>query len=377
MTSMKLLPGYLAFPFLILGCKVANRTGQGSEALSVAATKSAVQICPKQETIATSSGQSVVSCEELYPKRPYVRPAPDDLENKAKASFAAGVVISYFGSVRSTFFVDRHGTKYAAVDAQGKNVNFATPGALPAGMQAPSNAYLNLIYRVTGKIGKTVKDPIYGNLETIRVADAEPIISITGCAMDSALLGTWEGTVSRRMLQPTGHYPFTKNFDEAREEPLQMTFTKAEYLWNLMEWSGEGRTDFEAYKLTGTIDNLATAAKTPEDKTLPALDKLGAENPFLGAKDNSVELYRQTNMHGIGFDNHWVLTYPSGSKDLTINGMSDSIDLFTPATLISLDVPERLFAQLTVRPHIPFRGNGHVVSLTPTDIGRHRGECEK
>jgi hypothetical protein len=270
----------------------------------------------------------------------------------------------------------RDGKRYLPVDASNAPIAYSDGAKkLPKAMHAPTNRMSFTIYQFTGKLGGHVQSP-YGDATALQIKTARPVVEIDGCAFDSRLLGTWAGPVSERLVTPTGGGPLTKNFDESKRVPIHITLDGIEKRPALSDYSG-GATlkDATTYLLKGTIDNFS-ADVTLDGKKYPSLDAMGAKNPFLGASDGKIELYRLGNMHGQDNDAHWVLRYPKGAKDLTTNGMSYTLTAFTaPAMLFSVSASEAPIDRIEIKPHIPFLANGHSVLLAPVTIGQKMGQC--
>ena len=91
---------------------------------------------------------------------------------------------------------------------------------------------------------------------------------------------------------------------------------------------------------------------------------------ILRRRDKHVRL----GMHGIGLDNHWVITYPNGSANLTASGMSNGLDALSPAALFST-APDATGGEVKVLPHLARAANGHIVSISPVAIGTSIGKC--
>ena len=364
------------FAAVMSSCKIAPPQLDPSDS-SLKALSGASPTCAKENTnVVNSDGDAVTVCNELFHDRPYIHTPPDeDFSDPGSVHFYGGLYIDpgYAGGV---YFIDQTGIKYQIVDAHDEAVQYVNSPAFPAAMHVPTNRDLFYIYRVTGSIGSRT-DSVLGPLKTIKLAKAQPAILISGCALDGFLLGRWTGTVSPRLTSPSGSGPFVKIFDESSSVPIQITLSKANKGSNLAEMSGDAPiVDGNTYKLSGTIDNFSTDVVTASGVKFPSLELLGSRNPFLNAPNGEIVLYRQGNMHGIGFDNHWVITYPSRSADLTLNGMSDTLEFFTPAALIGSAGTNNELLTLSLAPHIPYRANGHTMVLQPQEIGKESDQCD-
>ena len=321
-------------------------------------------LCPKQSV---RSGLAV--CSTTYPQAPFVRPSlADAFPSSGTAKFYGAMLPprSLEGGMR---LFDRNGKVYLATDARGASLDFVRPPESLKNLKLPSNRVYFTLYRFEGTVGPTVRTADATG-PGFALTKATPIAELDGCAVDSLLLGTWEGTVSKRIdPAPTGNPMFTKYFDEADTAPIRLTFTRLEKGTKLGDWTGDPIASHQTYIAKGTVSDFAD------------LTALGKKNPFLGASTGEVELYRRASMHGLGNDNHWVMTYPTGTTQVTGNGMSYEMQALSMASLIA---PARLsrameetLRQVAVRPHLPFNNDGHVVVLKPTSIGASAGQCPR
>lgn len=321
-------------------------------------------LCPKQEVRG-----GLARCAATYAEAPFVRPSLTD-------SFSAGGTGKFFGAMLpprsfegALRLFDRTGKVYFATDAQGTPLDFTRPPETLRNLKLPSNRVYFTLYRFEGKRGPSVQ----AGGETgpgFILTKATPVAEVDGCAVDSLLLGTWEGTVSKRLSpEPEGNPMFTKFFDEEDTAPIRVSFTRLEKFVELGDWTGEPIGSHQTYMAKGSITNYAD------------LTALGKKSPFLGSSNGDVELYRKASMHGLGNDNHWVLTYPSGTTKVTGNGMAYEMQALSMASLIA---PARLspamestLREMVIRPHLPFNNDGHVVVLRPTRIGASAGKCPR
>jgi hypothetical protein len=170
----------------------------------------------------------------------------------------------------------------------------------------------------------------------------------------------------------------TKNFDEEKRVPIHITLDRMEKRPVLSDYKGSTTLkDADTYLLSGTIDNFDRDLSA-DGKTYPSLEAMGDKNPFFGSSDGKIELYRLGNMHGQANDGHWVFTYPSGSQNLTMNGMSYTLTAFTaPTMLFGSDVAVDALQSVEIRPHIPFAANGHSVVMAPVSVGAELGKCDE
>jgi hypothetical protein len=273
---------------------------------SVADGGVATGVCAR-ESAAEVDGARVTRCEELFPERPYVRPPADVRSGSSVALYAA------FTSYDETAFVDRDGTEYLLVD-DGGPIPVTDAARMPAGIRWPSYRFLYTIYLVRGETA-----PL-GDRTSIRVESATAAITITGEAIDSLALGTWEGTVSRRIGE--------NMFDFDQRVPFRVTFDRVEphrFLEALPEWD-EPDTLLAAPEATlvrtrGSIDNWESGVRAAGGGCLEGVRTLGEATPFPGTPVNDVSLYRYPFMHFPG-DYVTVFDYPTGSAELSGNGMT-------------------------------------------------------
>jgi hypothetical protein len=262
---------------------------------------------------------------------------------------------------------------YVPIDASSKGIEY-DGGKLPKTMHAPTMRSTYTVYQFTGTEGGSI-DSAYGKATKLSLTGARPVVEMDGCAFDSRLAGTWEGTVSERLEHPTGGGPLTKNFDESKRVAIHLTFSALTKDPNLSEYKGGARIkDHESFMLQGTIDNFDKDV-TLDGKKYPSLKAMGDKNPFLGAKDGKVQLYRLGNMHGLMNDGHWVFTYPAGSQSLTGNGMSYTLTSFTAASMLNPGDDSDPLGVVEIKPHIPYTMNGHSVVIKPLSVGAKTGQC--
>ncbi len=321
------------------------------------------------------TGASVVHCTKPFASAPSVR-LPADKITGTKATFYGGMTVpSTFEDVAVIWA--RDGTRYVAVDDEGKAIAFTRAGnQLPAALHAPTNRITFTLYQFTGTLGTNVETP-YGTARAIKLSNARAAVVIDGCALDSRLLGTWNGTVSEKLEKPVGAGPFAKSFDESRRIPIHLTLTSIKKSNPLAEYvGGKPLEDAATFILEGKIDNFSEAIRVG-GKDYPSLEALGPKNPFLNAESGKIQLYRLGNMHGLKNDGHWVLTYPKGAQSLTGNGMSLTLTALTaPSMLLDPGVSAGPLDHLEIRPHIPFLKNGHSIILSAESIGASIGRCE-
>jgi hypothetical protein len=359
----------------LLGCSSAASEDDASDDALVTGRVSDAEAhaCAEGKVVTDPNGDSVVRCTKPFAEAPTVHlPADTD-----------GATFKFYGGVTLPLNLDgafvlwsRDGARYVPVGANGKALDFAG-GSLPRGLHAPTNRVTFTLYQFTGKVGGSI-DSAYGAAKKITLSAARPVVELDGCAFDSRLAGAWEGDVSERLTTPPTS-PFSKAFDDSKRVPIRVKLTGLEASRDLADFANGGRslTDQKTYILTGKIENFDRNI-VDGDKTFPSLEGMGKKNPFAGASNGKVSLYRVGNMHGLHNDGHWVFTYPEGSSNLTTNGMTGPIAAFTaPTLLFEPDVTVDALSSLSVLPHIPQISNGQRVELHPVDVGAQTGECPR
>jgi hypothetical protein len=222
----------------------------------------------------------------------------------------------------------------------------------------PSNRNLYFIYELTGAPGTAIDPDTQDPVPSLQVAAGRPAILIKGEAIDGALLGPWEGSVSARSGPDT--------WSEADRVPLRVTFSSLEAIEDMVAWDDPAVTlpDGARFAMVGAIENWTTPARASDGACLPALSSLGAQDPFAGASDGGMRLYRFAAMHLPG-DQVIVLDYPVGTTGLGPNGMDGLRVLHPAAFLYAAPSPE--WTSIGVYPH--GTPNGHRVDLRPVTGG--------
>lgn len=362
----------------LLGCGSSTPDDGGEagdeEALSTAAPSAdEAKACDEASVGKDGTGSAVVHCKKAFTTAPFVR-LPGDAMTGAKATFYGGMTVPSTSDEIAEIW-SRDGKRFVAVDASGKAIPYGA-GKLPKTLHAPTNRITFTLYQFTGKLGAEI-DTAYGKATAIVLSAVRPVVEIDGCAFDSRLAGTWSGTVSERLETPSGGGPFARAFDDTKRVPIHMTLKTIKKSNTLQDYKGGTRlADADTYMLSGTIDNFG-ADVTVNGKTYPSLKAMGKKNPFLGASDGAIQLYRLGNMHGQTNDGHWVLTYPAGSQALTTNGMSYTLTAFTaPSMFLGAGVAADPLLGLEIKPHIPFTVNGHTMVIAPEKVGEQSGQCQ-
>lgn len=367
-------PWLLGILFTIFGCGASSgddgTPGEEQDLTSTPPSAEEAKACEDGSVGTDATGASVVHCHKPFPTAPFVRLPAD-----SATSFYGGITVPTTVADIAVIW-SRDGKRFAAVDSSGKPIAFGGAGSkLPKTLHAPTNRITFTLYQFTGTLGAELDTP-YGKATAITLKSARPVVELDGCAFDSRLLGTFTGTVSERLATPSGSGPWAKAFDESKRVPIHVTLDTIAKSTTLAEYKGGGKlTDADTYQLRGTIDNFDKDVTVGGTK-YPSLTAMGATNPFAGAKDGKIELYRLGNMHGQMNDGHWVFTYPAGSQTLSGNGMSYTLSAFTaPTWLFDADVKADDLQSVTIKPHIPFVSNGHSIILTPENVGARVGTC--
>ena len=336
----------------------------------------------QSENFKDSAGNSATLCKKLFLEKPYIHLQDDDQTSDSMHVTVYGGIFP--GEDNVIYLLDRDGKQYALADAKGKAFNFISAPVLKKLAGFPSYRYIFTIYKVTGKIKGQVAQPgTSTKLPAFTPDSIKPVVIVDGCAIDSFLLGTWEGQVTPRLEKPISlGGPLVTYFDEKSRVPVLIHFDEIKLREpnGIYNWSGNGRLKEEkSYQLNGTILNMTQDYTTAEGKKYPSLASMGDRNPFLGAKDGAVNLSRYSNMHGLPYDDHWVLTYPDGSQNLSTNGMTHRLEFFDPATLIakSENSADAERNGILMFPHIPYYTTRHRMELTPVSIGQQSGACGK
>lgn len=359
---------------LLAACAATSDAEDASsdDALSGAPLPVETHACEDGKVAKDATGATVYHCTKPFDAAPVVR-LPADTVTGSTAKFYGSMTVPQTAENISLIW-SRDGKPWVAVDAAGKPIPFGS--SLPKALHAPTNRITFMVYAFEGTAGAKVSGP-WGSATALHITKVRPAVMVDGCAFDSRLAGTWSGTVSERLETPTGGGPFARAFDDQKRVPIHLTLGSLTKTPNLQEYKAGPRiSDAEVYSLSGSIDNFDHDV-TVDGKTYPSLKGMGAKNPFLGAQDGKVELYRLGNMHGQQNDGHWVFTYPEGSQALTLNGMSFTLIGQTAASMLippEAKPPEEL-TSITIRPHIPFTVNGHTIVLTPEKVGGQRGQC--
>jgi hypothetical protein len=312
-------------------------------------------VCEVHAPGTSADGDAVEICERTFAERPFVRP-PEDVIGAGGEVTLYGAIPGLDGAAR---VVDRSGSAHLLVDEGGAPLSFPDGAAeLPAELRMPSNRNLYMIYRFTGVAGTAVDPGSQQEVPSLHVTEARPVILIRGEAIDTALLGPWEGTVSARSGPDS--------WSEQDRVPVRITFTAVEPIEDMSEWDDPAVTlpDGERFTMVGTIENFTTPALASDGTCLPALSSLGQQNPYSGAAEGEVRMFRFPGMHLPG-DHVLVLSYPPGTTGLGGDGMTGLRALHPAAFLQSAPSDDWTF--LSIYPH--GTPNGHRVDLRPVQGG--------
>jgi hypothetical protein len=356
---------------------------------TVRTTASDSNICDQQHDGKTADGESVVVCDMPFADRPMIRPPQDETVDLSHVQLSVGLRITN-AAVGAASFIDRNGKEYAWLDEKGVPVDFRKPAKIFSALHMPSHRNMFLIYRVAGKI---VKNPIQGNAyftDGILVSKADPEILISACALDSALLGTWEGAASKHIRMGG---PFVFSFREFA--PLQIEFDSLSRLKgsqaSLQEWDNSAHPlkDGTVFAVKGHITNWDNPVLSKVDgKSLDSLASLGNLSPFpsqANALSPNVQLYRIAGMHTSN-DEPLVLLYPGYDlkksphpDDMPGSGMDGEDLAISPAALIqtSSDYTAKTLSEslhvLGIHPHGP--PSGHSINLHWVKGNRPPNSC--
>src|SRR5262249_20866649 len=139
---------------------------------------------------------------------------------------------------------------------------------------------------------------------------------------------------------------------------------------NLLVWGSTSTLpDGQRFAMQGTIENFGAAVQDSTGACRASLKAMGVKNPFAGASDGAVQLWRVAGMHFAG-DQVIVLQYPTGTQGLSQNGM-DGLRVLHPGGLIQ-KTPSDVWSSMVIRPH--GTPNGNTIELHPVRGGG--GACQ-
>lgn len=352
------------------GASDASDDGSGDDTSSNDVVSKGAAVCAKQSI----GADKVVHCTQPFAAAPFIHAPGTEKIAGGKASFTGAIVVSS-GYTNPMYAIAPSGARFALVDAHGEPLSFNTPGAILKKLKFPTNLAVARLYAFEGTVGADVDTGI-GKLKGLTLTSAQTVVEIDACALVSTLAGTWEGTVSTRFPTPQVINRTEVLFDEKAAVPIRVTLkTGATVGGKLAEWV-TGKTSFDNFGLTGTIDNAMADVKDGGE-SFPSLHALGAKEPFGGATDGAFQLFRLGNMHGLQGDAHFVADYPKGAKDVGAAGMTTDGSSFyaVSAAWLMQASPALDLGEVIIRPHLPSERNGHVIRIHPTKVGAQAGQC--
>lgn len=278
----------------------------------------AAGFCATEHAGTTPSGVAVQVCDELFPQAPFVHVPADTMNGTTVTTY--GVVLNGLGLTLTT----ADGRELPLLNSS--NTTYAISKG-PSGFKAPQNLFA--IYQVTGTL-VTVQGQ-----DSLKVSSFAPVAWVPGTVQDRFLLGTWEADAAARVA--------SDKFDPSM--PVHFRFTMTSTTDNTALWTAFGGGD--GLVVSGAIDNFDASVTAADGTCLPSLASLGAGSPFYQPTQNRLTFWRHPNMHGLN-DQVIVMDYPTGSADLSMNGMG-WIGPFTPAGLIHATGPD--YTKTEIRPH--------------------------
>jgi hypothetical protein len=328
------------------GTDPTSATDDVSTGAAVSPIPLSTPVCAAQAAGRTIEGEGVLVCNQLHAERPFIRPPADSFPKTGSATVWVAASIS--GGLT---LVDRTGREYKVVDTKGAVLN-ADAATLPVHMHMPSAHNMFVIYRVTGPIGSWT-DEWKQTWPTIHLTSLHPEILIPGKIIDDAF-PVWEGTVSERI--DAGHW------DPTKMVPIRVRFSSLAKGNNLVFWedSTQRLADGATYFANGVVDNMKSAVLGADGSCLPPLAGYGNANPFGGAKDDNVMMFRESAMH-FGGDEQTVLQYPTATPGLSQTGMGGLTALSPANFILEQDVTD--WNEYSFVPHgLP---TGHLLKLHP------------
>ncbi len=304
--------------------------------------------CAEEHVTNNADGDLVTICDAFFADPPWVHLPPD---RSGSTATLYGVIIP-----EGPYFVDRDGARYDLVDASGQLLDNSTAAAatvvgdpipipgLPAALRMASNRSTYTLYQVQGAVGGNDASP------TLRITDGRPVVQVPGNVIDQTLVGSWEGTVARRIGE--------EEWDPDQAVPLRIEFTDlisngTMPIWGVPQTAhGEapspslGLPDGQLFITSGVVANFEASVQAADGECLGSLALLGDQHPFYGADDATVDAFRWTGMHSPGGTNV-VLSYPPGSGFADGMNFEGSRGGVTPLDWIASDPGQ----ELTITPH--------------------------
>ncbi len=265
-------------------------------------------VCASQHSGATADGDAVVVCDALYPEAPRVHLPRDRRGSTSTSTSTLYAALSFGEGGAVATVVDRKGAEYTVVTATGEAVTPQNAAReLPSELRMPSNRHFYLLYRLRGVIGTYTNPFNQQQSRALRILNAKPYALLPGALLDAQLLGTWEGTVSRRVD--------ASKWSLTEQVPFRVTFSSTvaiDPFWTWEDRASPRLPDGTRFEVRGRFDNLTAAVTGESGQCLPALTSYGAANPFYGATQNELALWRLTSMHVLG-DYQLAIRYPAGT----------------------------------------------------------------
>ena len=264
-------------------------------------------------------------CEKMFSSRPYIHMPESQLGNDA---VIYGELIKE-NAVKISI-KDKTGKAYILVDSSDKPYDTSET----IGLQGLKQFFT--VYRASGKLKKlSIENPDGSEAmaDVIVVSSFQPALMIEGCAIDSGFAGVWTGQVTKRVGE--------KNFDQFKTSirlhisvhALSSGKSFEDITQTQTRTSPVALKDGKIFQMQASIDNWNQEIHN-QDGDFPNLLALGEANPFLGAQDGEIIIYRLSSMHFLG-DAEFVIRFPKGTRGLSPEGMG-SLSFLAPGNLIAL-----------------------------------------
>jgi len=246
--------------------------------------------CKTEHTGSAPGVASVAICDALYDAAPFVHVPADSVSGSTVTIH--GAVLGGLGLILYT----ADGRQFVLASPSGESYGISRG---PAGFKAPQNLFA--IYAVTG-----TKATISGQ-HGLKVSKMVVEAWVPGKVSDQLLLGTWEAMAARHVGD--------RKFDASMPVPFRFTLATTKPNTAFANYAGT-----DGLVVAGSIDNFDSGVRASDGTCLTSLASLGAASPFDAATANLITLWRHPNMHGLN-DQVIVMDYPTGSVDLSMNGM--------------------------------------------------------
>ncbi len=311
----------------------------------------------------TTKDNDVVLCKKMFVQRPLIHlplaKAPEKYTKQATHVEIYGGI--YFEQRLNYKFFDRNGNSFTITNLQGINKDpnklerFKT---LLRPFTFPSNRVFYTLYKVSGNAKVENDNSLSINIESIK-----PVLQLTGEAIDSYLVGkSLEG----------GYYKMDQRFQQIFQFPLRVKLSslskhKSPGLDKLAEWEQAVKIpDAEVFSIDGEIENFDDGVIASDKSCFKPIMRAEEKNPFIGAIDPRVAIYRRGAMHIAG-DSVVVFEYPQAPngqppQDLTRDGMDAENRLLNIVNFIQLKLEDNQpWNHLSIKPHGPNRA--HLIKL--------------